>query len=41
MQLGTILSTFVRHMELRIDAVPEHNYHVRISSLLRPLFDRY
>ena len=28
LQVGTIISTVVRMMELRIDKVPEHNYHV-------------
>ena len=28
LQLGTLIATVVRMMELRIDKVPEHNYHV-------------
>jgi sterol 14-demethylase len=28
MQIGTILTTIVRHMEIRMDKVPEHNYQV-------------
>ena len=28
LQLGTLVSTVIRQMELRIDRVPEHNYHV-------------
>lgn len=28
LQLGTIITTFIRHMELRSDKLPEPNYHV-------------
>jgi sterol 14-demethylase len=31
MQLGTILATIIRHIEIRIDQVPEHNYHTMIT----------
>ncbi|KAG5733202.1 Lanosterol 14-alpha demethylase [Termitomyces sp. T112] len=31
LQLGTIVATIIRHMEIRIDAVPEHNYHTMIT----------
>ncbi|KAG6845472.1 hypothetical protein H0H87_008832 [Tephrocybe sp. NHM501043] len=31
LQLGTIVATFIRNMELRIDAVPDHNYHTMIT----------
>ncbi|TFK75170.1 cytochrome P450 [Pluteus cervinus] len=31
LQLGTILSTIIRRVELRIDRVPEHNYHTMIT----------
>jgi len=30
LQLGTLISMIIRHLELRIDAVPEHNYHTMI-----------
>ena len=32
LQLGTIVTTIIRHMELRVDRVPEHNYHVSSSA---------
>jgi sterol 14-demethylase len=28
LQLGTIIATFIRQMEMKIEKVPEHNYHV-------------
>ncbi|KAG6841440.1 hypothetical protein C0991_011110 [Blastosporella zonata] len=31
LQLGTIVATVLRHMELRINAVPDHNYHTMIT----------
>ncbi|KAG6828537.1 hypothetical protein H0H92_007615 [Tricholoma furcatifolium] len=31
LQLGTLVATVIRSMELRIDAVPEHNYHTMIT----------
>ncbi|KAG5638479.1 hypothetical protein H0H81_012411 [Sphagnurus paluster] len=31
LQLGTIVATVIRHMEIRIDSVPEHNYHTMIT----------
>ncbi|KAG6862517.1 hypothetical protein C0995_000065 [Termitomyces sp. Mi166 len=31
LQLGTIVATIIRHMEIRIDAVPAHNYHTMIT----------
>ncbi|KXN88639.1 Lanosterol 14-alpha demethylase [Leucoagaricus sp. SymC.cos] len=31
LQLGTIISTFIRHIEVKIDKVPEHNYHTMIT----------
>ncbi|KAG6851134.1 hypothetical protein H0H93_001014 [Arthromyces matolae] len=31
LQLGTIVCTIVRNMELRIENVPEHNYHTMIT----------
>lgn len=31
LQLGTIITTIIRRLELRIDKVPEHNYHVSVS----------
>ncbi|KAF5382080.1 hypothetical protein D9615_004422 [Tricholomella constricta] len=31
LQLGTIVATIIRHMEIRIDSVPEHNYHTMIT----------
>ncbi|EDR08390.1 uncharacterized protein LACBIDRAFT_234769, partial [Laccaria bicolor S238N-H82] len=31
LQLGTIIATVIRNMELRIEKVPEHNYHVGLS----------
>jgi sterol 14-demethylase len=34
MQLGTLIATVIRNVELRINQTPEHNYHVRIPSLL-------
>ncbi|KAF9560504.1 lanosterol 14-alpha-demethylase [Agrocybe pediades] len=30
LQLGTLISTVIRELELRIDQVPEHNYHTMI-----------
>ncbi|KAF8896411.1 lanosterol 14-alpha-demethylase [Infundibulicybe gibba] len=30
LQLGTIVATFIRRMELRIERIPEHNYHTLI-----------
>ena len=38
LQLGTIISTLIRQVELRIDEVPAHNYHVCISRC--PRLDR-
>lgn len=34
LQLGTIVTTFIRHMELKIDRIPDHNYQVCPLSLL-------
>jgi len=31
LQLGTLISTVIRKMELRIDKVPDHNYHTMIT----------
>ncbi|KAJ3501551.1 hypothetical protein NLJ89_g9287 [Agrocybe chaxingu] len=31
LQLGTLISTVVRSMEMRIDRVPDHNYHTMIT----------
>jgi len=31
LQLGTLIATVIRNMELRIDQVPEHNYHTMIT----------
>jgi len=31
LQLGTIITTIIRRLELRIDQVPEHNYHTMIT----------
>ncbi|TFK33209.1 lanosterol 14-alpha-demethylase [Crucibulum laeve] len=31
LQLGTILATIIRHLELQIDKVPEENYHTMIT----------
>ncbi|KAF5329994.1 hypothetical protein D9611_010426 [Ephemerocybe angulata] len=36
MQLGTLLATVIRKVELRIDAVPEHNYHTMITMPKEP-----
>src|SRR6266550_7056752 len=33
LQLGTIISTFIRKVELRIAEIPAHNYHVCMHSL--------
>ncbi|KAF8071866.1 cytochrome P450 [Lyophyllum atratum] len=30
LQLGTLIATIIRHLELYIDTVPEHNYHTMI-----------
>ena len=38
LQLGTIISTIIRQVELRIDEIPAHDYHVSI--VLYPGFDR-
>ncbi|KAF5346750.1 hypothetical protein D9756_010376 [Leucocoprinus leucothites] len=38
LQLGTIIATIVRHMEIKIDQVPEHNYHVSIFHTLAIVF---
>ncbi|KAF8071865.1 lanosterol 14-alpha-demethylase [Lyophyllum atratum] len=37
LQLGTIVATIIRQMEIRIDRVPDHNYHV--SSPIIVLFN--
>lgn len=37
LQLGTLISTIIRRMEIRIDKVPEHNYHVSGTRCLFPL----
>jgi sterol 14-demethylase len=34
LQLGTIIATMVRHMEIKIDKVPEHNYQVGVLEFL-------
>ncbi|EKM78073.1 hypothetical protein AGABI1DRAFT_114898 [Agaricus bisporus var. burnettii JB137-S8] len=31
LQLGTIITTFIRHMELKMDKLPEHNYQTLIT----------
>ncbi|KAF8896469.1 cytochrome P450 [Infundibulicybe gibba] len=31
LQLGTIISTFVRRFEMRIEQIPQHNYHTMIT----------
>ncbi|KAJ2926833.1 hypothetical protein H1R20_g10257, partial [Candolleomyces eurysporus] len=31
MQLGTLIATIIRNVELRIDQIPEHNYHTMIT----------
>ncbi|KAF9448648.1 lanosterol 14-alpha-demethylase [Macrolepiota fuliginosa MF-IS2] len=31
LQLGTIIATILRHMEIKIEKVPEHNYHTMIT----------
>ncbi|KAF5342001.1 hypothetical protein D9611_001447 [Ephemerocybe angulata] len=36
MQLGTLISTVIRNVELRIDAIPEHNYHTMITMPKEP-----
>ncbi|KAF6764330.1 lanosterol 14-alpha-demethylase [Ephemerocybe angulata] len=36
MQLGTLLATVIRKVELRIDAVPEYNYHTMITMPKEP-----
>jgi len=36
LQLGTIISTIIRHLELRIDRVPDHNYHTMITMPKHP-----
>ncbi|PFH53045.1 hypothetical protein AMATHDRAFT_38961 [Amanita thiersii Skay4041] len=36
LQLGTIISTIIRHVELKIDQVPEHNYHTMITMPKKP-----
>jgi sterol 14-demethylase len=33
LQLGTIIATLIRHFEIKIDRVPDHNYHVSYFSL--------
>lgn len=34
MQLGAIITTLVRNLELRIDSMPEPDYHVSIALVL-------
>ncbi|GLB40347.1 putative cytochrome P450 family protein [Lyophyllum shimeji] len=41
LQLGTIVATIIRNMELRIDGVPEHNYHTMITMPKTPRTIRY
>ncbi|RDB25752.1 Lanosterol 14-alpha demethylase [Hypsizygus marmoreus] len=36
LQLGTIVTTLIRRLELRIDSVPEHNYHTMIVTPKTP-----
>ncbi|KAF8732365.1 hypothetical protein AX14_004490 [Amanita brunnescens Koide BX004] len=36
LQLGTIISTIIRQVELRIDEVPAHNYHTMITMPKQP-----
>ncbi|KAF8183368.1 lanosterol 14-alpha-demethylase [Pholiota molesta] len=36
LQLGTLISTIVRMMEIRIDKVPAHNYHTMITMPKEP-----
>ncbi|KAG5646950.1 hypothetical protein DXG03_001673 [Asterophora parasitica] len=31
LQLGTLVATIIRNLEIRIDSVPEHNYHTMIT----------
>lgn len=37
LQLGTLISTIIRRMELRIEKVPDHNYHVSESAFFVPI----
>lgn len=41
MQLGTILATLIRHIEVRIDKIPEHNYHTMITLPKEPRMISY
>ncbi|KAI5114842.1 hypothetical protein M0805_000193, partial [Coniferiporia weirii] len=42
LQIGTIISTMIRKLELRLDgAVPEHNYHTMITTPKEPCDIRY
>lgn len=37
LQLGTIISTFIRHLEFRLPAkIPDHNYHTMITMPKKP-----
>ncbi|KAF9048601.1 lanosterol 14-alpha-demethylase [Panaeolus papilionaceus] len=36
LQLGTLIATVIRNLELRIEKVPEHNYHTMITMPLTP-----
>ncbi|KIL64453.1 hypothetical protein M378DRAFT_78251 [Amanita muscaria Koide BX008] len=36
LQLGAIISTMVRHLEFKIDKIPDHNYHTMITMPKEP-----
>ncbi|KAF5327652.1 hypothetical protein D9619_004793 [Psilocybe cf. subviscida] len=36
LQLGTLISTVIRNMELKIDAVPENDYHTMVTMPKKP-----
>ncbi|TFK33208.1 lanosterol 14-alpha-demethylase [Crucibulum laeve] len=41
LQLGTIVATVIRRMEMRIEKVPEHNYHTMITMPKKPRIISY